>query len=108
MSANYATYSELFNSLYTGTALTDLRMSDNVEIVRRYLVDNGAGTIAQHLGIGIRVFEREALLLEKETIKREFVFISGPGKGRALTVDEIRSIGLFLPGGPFFAAHKEV
>lgn len=59
MPANYATYSDLFNSLYTGTALTDLRMSDNVEIVRRYLVDNGAGTIAQHLGIGIRVFERD-------------------------------------------------
>lgn len=102
MTANYIDYSNIFNSLYTGIALTDQIMTDNAEIVRRYLVDNGAGAIVQRLGVGMRVFEREALLLKKEIVKRELVFIGGPSEGRALTIDEIRSIGLFLPGGPFF------
>lgn len=104
MTCNYFDYRDMTDQMFYGVALTDNHLNDATEQIRRYLVDGGAGAIVKALGIGIKVEEKQYQLLPElnKIIKRRFAFVEGENKGRELTIDEIKGIGMFLKHGAFY------
>lgn len=91
MKANYYDYNKLWDRLYTNVPLTDERLSDNVLQIAGYLRDNGAIEVVENLGLGLRCH----IEYGKKTTW-EIYFTTGPNKERALTLWEIRDIGIML------------
>lgn len=91
MKANYTDYMKLFNKLYLGVPLTEIKLSDNALQIARYLKDGGASELMKRIGIGLKQY-----VTVGKPIKTELYYISGCNAGRALTIDEIRHIGILL------------
>ena len=80
----------------------DIHLNEYTEIIRRYLIDGGAGNIMQKLGIGIQIITTRAVLLPEEIITRRFIWLKGNRTGKLLERNEIEAIGMFLPGGALY------
>lgn len=108
MNCNYFDYRNMVEKLFYGVPLTDNHMNYATEQIRKYLVDGGAGEVVKRLGIGIRLVEKVNSLFPEfnEVIKRRFVFIDGERKGDELSIDEIKSIGMFLKYGYLYGKIK--
>ena len=103
MTCNYFTYRDMTEKMFYGNALSDIYLNNVTEELRQYLVNGGAGDILKKLGIGLKIVERQFIFPEmNEIVKRRFIFIEGENKGRELTIDEIRAIGMFLKHGAFY------
>lgn len=104
MKCNYFEYMELTEKLFYGVALTDNQLNNAAEKIKQYLVDGGAGEVVKSLGIGFRIVEKQFNVFPElnEVIRKRFVFVEGERKGEELTINEIRSIGMFLKHGAFY------
>ena len=102
MDCNYFEYQKLADKLFYGVALTDSHLNAATEQIRQYLVNGGAGHVVKALCIGLKVVTKESVLLPQEVIRKRFVWLDGERKGEELSVNEIRSIGMFLKYGAFY------
>lgn len=104
MTCNYFDYMKLTDELFFGVALTDEHLSDAAEKIRRYIVNGGAAEIAASLGIGFKVVEKQFQVFPElnRIVTKRFIFVDGERKGEELTINEIRSIGMFLKHGAFY------
>jgi hypothetical protein len=96
------------DTMFYGVALTDNHMNNATEQIRKYLVYGGAGDIVKALGIGIKIEEKQCPLFPElnQIVRIRFVFVDGENKGRELTIDEIKGIGMFLKHGAFYGRLK--
>ena len=102
MKCNYIEYHKLTDQMFYGVAQTDIHLNEYTEIIRRYLIDGGAGNIMQKLGIGIQIITTRAVLLPEEIVTRRFIWLKGNRTGKLLERNEIEAIGMFLPGGALY------
>lgn len=104
MKCNYVEYMDLTEKLFYGVPLTDNQLNNAAEKIRQYIVNGGAGEVVKSLGIGFRIVEKQFQAFPElnEVVKKRFVFIDGERKGEELTINEMRSIGMFLRGGAFY------
>lgn len=102
MECTYFEYRNLTEKLFYGVPLTDNHMNAATEQILSYLLDGGSAQICKELGIGIRIVEKEALMLSKELLSKRFIWLSGSRKGEELTIHEIEGIGMFLKHGAFY------
>lgn len=95
---------DLTEKLFYGVPLTDNQLNNATEKIRQYLVNGGAGEVVKSLGIGFRIVEKQFQAFPElnEVVKKRFVFVDGERKGEELTINEIRSIGMFLKYGAFY------
>lgn len=102
MTCNYFEYRKMMDKMFYGVALTDSHLNNATEQIRQYLVNGGAGNVANALGIGIKTITKESILLPNEIVYRRFVWLDGGRKGEELYRNEIENIGLFLKNGAFY------
>ena len=102
MKCNYIEYHKLTDKMFYGVAQTDLHLNKYTEILRQYLVNDGAGDVMSKLGIGIRIVSRKIGLLPEEVITRRFIWLKGNRQGSLLNQAEIEAIGMFLRGGALY------
>lgn len=104
MKCNYFEYMDMTEKLFYGVPLTNNQFNNVAEKIRQYLVDGGAGEVVKSLGIGFKIVEKQFQTFPElnEVVKKRFVFIDGERKGEELTINEIRSIGMFLKNGAFY------
>lgn len=102
MKCNYIEYHKLTDQMFYGVAQTDIHLNEYTEIIRRYLIDGGAGNIMQKLGIGTQIITTRAVLLPEEIVTRRFIWLKGNRTGKLLERNEIEAIGMFLPGGALY------
>lgn len=104
MTCNYFDYMKLVDELFFGVALTDEQLNNAVEKIRQYIVNGGAGKIVESLGVGFRIVEKQFQAFPElnRVITKRFIFVDGERKGEELTINEIRSIGMFLKHGAFY------
>ena len=95
---NYFEYRDLTEKCFYGVPLTEEHLNNATEELRQYLINGGAGNIADFLQIGIK----EVINYPDKLISRRFIWTEGTRKGQELTIREIESIGWFLPGGAFY------
>ena len=84
--------------------MTDNQLNNAMETIRQYLVGDGAGDVVKFLGIGFKIVEKQFQVFPElnKVIKKRFIFVDGVRKGEELTINEIRSIGMFLKHGSFY------
>lgn len=104
MTCNYFDYMKLVDELFFGVALTDEQLNNAAEKIRKYIVNGGAGKVVASLGVGFRIVEKQFQAFPElnRVITKRFIFVDGERKGEELTINEIRSIGMFLKHGAFY------
>lgn len=107
MTCNYFEYKNMTDKLFYGVGLTDNHFNNVTEKIRQYIINGGAGYVMEQLGIGLKVVTRKDFLGEEKMIRKRFIFLKGERKGKELTIDEIRAIGMFLKHGAFYKFYKE-
>lgn len=94
MTANYIEYNKLYAQQFCGRGLTNERITEGLEVIRKYLQDGGANFLCERFNLRVRTWERNGIVE-----KRRFIYAD---TGRELDMYEVKSIGMFLRGGPCY------